>query len=89
MGRSEAAGSFGPAKLASDPLLVAMHGALTELAATADHPVRAADVSSSCGRSTCDGFVGRVVAIALFGIALASSVFLLLLGRALKRQLEW
>jgi hypothetical protein len=66
-----------------------MHGALTELAATADRAVRAAEVSTSCRGSTCGDLVGRVVAITLLGIALASSVFLLLLGRALKRQLEW
>jgi hypothetical protein len=84
-----AVGSFGPGTLASDPLLVAMHGALTQLVAAADTSVRAAEVATSCRGSTCVGFLGRIVAIAMLGIALASAVFLLLLGRALKRQLDW
>jgi hypothetical protein len=78
--------SAGSVTLASDPLLAAMHDALSELAATARPAVRAAEVSSPCGGSTCGGTLGRVVAFVLVGIALASSAIVLLLGRGSKRS---
>ena len=80
--------SAGSVTLASDPLLVAMHDALNELARTVRPAVRAAEISSPCGGSTCGAIVGRVVAFVLLGIALAGSVILLLHDRGLKRRLD-